>query len=139
MVSLACVIIMLHATVPHHHHDCEEGRGIIFETEMACHCDHDCTSHRHADNHHSHHPFDTCRLQLMLSNLVISTSDDQGYFSALIKAEAQDFFVMMLPEIVCLDFDLQPEEELPDDDNLEMKLPTQPLLWGVGLRAPPMA
>lgn len=86
MLFLAYSIILLHAVVPHHHHDCGGGEGFVFEDEISCTCDNqvngDCCHHHDADGccpygGHSHHPFDTCKLQDLLSQLVISTRDDK--------------------------------------------------------------
>lgn len=98
MVSLACVIIMLHAAVPHHHHDCCGAVGFVFENEVCCHCDEACHDKgcEHHREHHSHHPFDSCLLQEMLSQLTLSNADDRCYFTVLIQAEAQDFVFLFL-------------------------------------------
>ena len=102
MISLACAVIMLHAVVPHHHHDCCGEVGFVFENEMACHCDESChdmdCEHHHG---HSHHPFDICLLQDMLSHLTLSNTDDRYYFTALIQAEAQGFLQLFLPSVQC--------------------------------------
>ena len=64
MISLACAIIMLHAVVPHHHHDCCEAKGLVFETEVACHCE---SNHHECDHRHSHHPFNTSHNSFILT------------------------------------------------------------------------
>ena len=97
MIMVACAIIMLHAVVPHHHHDCHDVKGLTFETEVACHCDLD--HNHHNCEHHSHHPFNICLLQEMLSHLVISTSDDEFFSAALIKAESNFFILLAIPGI----------------------------------------
>lgn len=114
MVSVACAIIMLHAVVPHHHHDCCDAKGLTFETELACHCDCD----HHDGDRHSHHPFNICLLQEMLSHLVISTSDDHLTTAALIKAESNQFIVLAL-------FIPQLEQWAPF-------LPVRPVWWPTG-------
>ena len=96
MISLACAIIMLHAVVPHHHHDCSDAKGFVFETEVACHCECD---HHECDHRHSHHPFNTCWLEEMLSHLVISTYDETNYV-AYIQAEAHNSFILTVPPVV---------------------------------------
>ena len=96
MISLACAIIMLHAVVPHHHHDCSEAKGFVFETEVACHCE--CDYHE-CDHRHSHHPFNTCWLEEMLSHLVISTYDETNYV-AYIQAEAHNSFILTVPPVM---------------------------------------
>ena len=90
LVTLACSIIMLHAFVPHHHHDVEGGSGMVFETELGCHC-HEGGVHDDGDHRHTHHPFDICLLQEMLSHLVLSTSEDQHTLSALITSESHNY------------------------------------------------
>ena len=93
MISLACAIIMLHAVVPHHHHDSCDAKGLVFENEVACHCDYD---HHDAD-HRSHHPFNICLLQEMLSHLVFSTCDDHLSSTAIINADSNSFVVLAVP------------------------------------------
>ena len=89
---MACAIILLHAFVPHHHHDCKGEAGLVFETEVACHCHHDgCPE---GDCGHSHHPFDMCKLAEMLSHLVISTKDDEATFAVMVKADVHELFGM---------------------------------------------
>lgn len=140
MTTLAVAIIMLHAFVPHHHHDFEEGAGIVFENELSCHCDCDHHDHQTCDHHHggSHHPFDICLLQEMLSHLVLTTADDEQYFAALIQAEAQSFF-----NIARDDYDggmfvpvflVQEVRRASDVEPLR----AAPVLGAVALRAPPM-
>lgn len=94
MVLVACAIILLHAVVPHHHHDCEGAAGIVFESEAACHCD---CSHHECD-HRSHHPFNICGLQDMLSHLVIAPYDKTSLV-AYIHAEVHECFVMAVPPV----------------------------------------
>lgn len=68
MMAAAWCIIMLHSVVPHHHHDCCDG-GLVFENELDCQCDH----HNHDCDHHD----GNCKLQDLLSQLVISTKEDK--------------------------------------------------------------
>lgn len=80
-ISLACLIIFIHAVVPHHHHD-EDVEGFVFETELLCQCENEdlpCVEH-HCHHHDgdceeqgSRHPFDICKLQDLLSHLVLSS------------------------------------------------------------------
>lgn len=138
MVSLACAIILTHAVVPHHHHDCDEGGGFVFETELACHCHHDhsgCPDGK--DCGHSHHPFDMCKLADMLSHLVISTKDDEAAFALSLKADVHEIF------------DLFAQASLPASSETALSscchlrrpsvavLPVQPAVGGMSLRAPP--
>ena len=71
MMAMACFIIVLHSVVPHHHHDCCDG-GLVFENELRCTHDH----HNHDCDHHD----GCCKLQDLLSQLVISTKDDKFLF-----------------------------------------------------------
>ncbi|MBQ5975416.1 MAG: hypothetical protein IJL48_06895 [Bacteroidales bacterium] len=132
---MACAIILLHAMVPHHHHDCEGMAGLVFETEMACHCDCD---HHDCDHHHSHHPFNTCGLQDMLSHLVIAPYDETSLV-AYIQAEVHDCFVMAVPPVLI---------DLPGLDYATgsvlwhhgaVPLVGAPVLGANALRAPPLA
>ena len=136
MIMVACAIIMLHAVVPHHHHDCHDVKGLTFETEVACHCDLD--HNHHNCEHHSHHPFNICLLQEMLSRLVISTSDDHFASAAFFKAESNQFIVLALPLS-------QPELLVPIQPNRHVwwssgtaPLVPAPTLGANGLRAPPV-
>lgn len=141
MVSVACAVIMLHAVVPHHHHDCCNAMGLTFETELACHCDcnhHLDCNHSNDCDHHSHHPFNICLLQEMLSRLVISTSDDHFASAAFFKAESNQFIVLALPLS-------QPELLVPIQPNRHVwwssgtaPLVPAPTLGANGLRAPPV-
>ncbi|MBO4752805.1 MAG: hypothetical protein J5526_08730 [Bacteroidales bacterium] len=72
LMAAAWCIIMLHSVVPHHHHDCCDG-GLVFENELDCQCEH----HNHDCDHHD----GSCKLQDLLSQLVISTKDDKFVLS----------------------------------------------------------
>ena len=72
MMAMACFIIVLHSVVPHHHHDCCDG-GLVFENELRCTHDH----HNHDCDHHD----GCCKLQDLLSQLVISTKDDKFFLA----------------------------------------------------------
>ena len=140
-ITLACAIILLHAVVPHHHHDCADEVGLIFETEINCHCSHhqhthDCDNDCH--NHHSDHPFDMCRLADMLSHLVLSSKEDESLMAQAIKAEVHDLLLSIMPatETALL---------ITDNDRchsvgagVPWAIPLPPLVGGHSLRAPPM-
>lgn len=133
MISLACAIIMLHAVVPHHHHDCHNAIGLTFETEVGCHCD----SNHHHDHRHTHHPYNICLLQDMLSHLEFSTCDDHLSSAALIKAEASSYLVLAIPCLVL-------EQQAPVLPVHLLWWPSgtvppivAPLVGTMGLRAPP--
>lgn len=141
MTILACAIILLHATVPHHHHDCADLAGFVFETEINCHCSHehhaDGRSHD-CDDHHSDHPFDICHLADMLSHLVLSTKEDDNLFAMVVKAEVHNLFLAVLPTMDAAI--TTPDSGLAKLANLDKpwSLPLPPLAGGHSLRAPPM-
>lgn len=128
MVSLSCLIILVHAFVPHHHHDCEEEMGFVFENEMACHCDADC-DHHHDHDGASHHPFDICKLQELLSHLVLTTKEDESTWVVAADIELPELLNIEVPV-----FDLVPRQTR----TIRTELPPDPLLSFSALRAPPM-
>ena len=85
LMILACTIILVHAVVPHHHHDVCCASGMIFENELTCHeygttscaCSHENGSCSHDHHDMSHHPFNRCKLQDLLSQLVLSHNDEK--------------------------------------------------------------
>lgn len=135
MVSLACAIILLHAMVPHHHHDCDGEVGFVFETELGCHCDSDCDHHTDCHHHGSHHPFDTCKLQDMLSRLVLTTQDDKQFMAALFQAETHAFCLLALPEEPVASSTLG--AVMLSRPWVSTDLPSACRLGGLSLRAPP--
>lgn len=112
-ITVACSIILLHAFVPHHHHDCCGESGLVFENELVCHCD--CN---HEDCHHhdgeSRHPYNTCRLQDLLSHLVLTHKDDE---SALLPTQSGQVVTLWgslqpaLPEIMMTGCALLPDRK----------------------------
>lgn len=95
--SLAVSIILMHAMVPHHHHDCCGGRGFVFENEVACHCNGDYMCGNDCCDHEgSNHPLNRCRLQDLLSKLVISQKSDE-LLSVLKCVPVLDLFVLNCP------------------------------------------
>lgn len=141
MITLACAIIMLHAIVPHHHHDCAEEVGLVFETELNCHCSHQHQTHgctNDCDDHHSDHPFDFCRLADMLSHLVLNTKADEHMMAQAVKAEAHD----LMPDIIVpsgiLLLTTDNGYHVYTGNNVPWTLPLPPFAGGLSLRAPPM-
>lgn len=132
MVSLACAIIMLHAVVPHHHDDCCGGVECFFCTEH--HHDH-CDQHHHSGDSHS--PLDCCKLQEMLSHLVLSTKEDEQLFATLLKIESHSFILLAqlasveLPSLAML------QEGSICRPFLMTPLASAPLAGASSLRAPP--
>lgn len=70
MMILAWAIIMIHACVPHYHHDQHNVRGLVCESDMGCDCDHDFAC---CDHHHHDDPISTpnrCSLEHILQHLI---------------------------------------------------------------------
>jgi hypothetical protein len=141
MITLACAIILLHAIVPHHHHDCADVVGFVFETEINCHCSHQHHSHdcnHDCDDHHSDHPFDICHLADMLSHLVLNTKEDDNLIALVVKIEVHNLLLAVLSAMDAAI--IASESGLPSlaiVDN-PWSLPLPPLAGGLSLRAPPM-
>ena len=135
MVSLACAIILTHAVVPHHHHDCDEGGGFVFETELACHCHHDdCPDGK--DCGHSHHPFDMCKLAEMLSHLVLSTKENETAFALSAQADVHELLDLLAPATMQDVMGVTLLGHLMWRP-LKTLLPVQPQVGGMSFRGPP--
>ena len=142
LVSLACAIILLHAFVPHHHHDCEGQQGLIYECEVACHCD--CSHHDfpHGQNHHSHHPYSTCKLAEMLSHLVLSTKDDNNHLQWVPASPYGGNNVVYALSLFIIPVTVTPQQPIPVPVvplvyEREMFFGQPPFLASSALRAPP--
>lgn len=140
LMVLACCIIMLHAVVPHHHHDCCGESGFVFESEVSCGCNCDdpvCEEHHcHHHDGESHHPLNHCKLQDLLSHLIIGHKLDETYL-ALKTVCVLDLcglcgftedFSFSIYDFGCELIPLAPDVPL---HSLEVQR-------GIGLRAPPM-
>jgi hypothetical protein len=136
-ISLACAIILLHAIVPHHHHDCANERGLIFETEINCHCSHQHHTHD-CDEHHSDHPFDICRLADMLSHLVLNTKEDEHLMAQVVKAEVHDLMTAFLPSRNAIIAATGCHCLMPAQPDVPWTLPSTSLAGCHSLRAPPL-
>ena len=134
MVVLACAIILMHAIVPHHHHDCEGEAGFVFESELTCHCDHDGCRHEEG---HSHHPFDNCKLADMLSHLVLTTKDDEMAFSLSLKADEHDLPDMMAAISQWVTLSLMETSDRAPHHPFAVPILQTPLVGSLALRAPP--
>lgn len=85
MMFLACAIILVHASIPHHHHDTYCTSGFVFENELTCqscgnelcNCINDGELCCHEHNDQSHHPFNRCKLQDLLSQLVLNNDEEK--------------------------------------------------------------
>lgn len=148
MMVLAGAIILMHAMVPHHHHDCDCDFGLVFENEVACHCDEEMALMPLAENcetdndgcchhdEHSHHPLDFCLLQDLLSHLVLSNKDDETYL-ALSNIHEHNIFYAIIPttsiELECF------EETLQNNygDEGDSSLPPEAFLASNDFRGPP--
>lgn len=107
-----------------------------FETELYCHCDSGYDRHG-CDRHHSHHPFDICLLQELLSHLVFTTSDDHLSLAKLMKTESNDYWIPALAAFL-------PSPHVPVLPEIKVYHPIRavllvsiPLLCITSLRAPP--
>ena len=141
IITLACSIILVHAIVPHHHHDCAEGTGFVFETEINCHCSHHHHSHdcsQGCDRHHSDHPFDICRLADMLSHLVLNTKEDENLMAQVVKAEVHDLLLAVPPTTGAATTATEGGLTTPTSPDKPWVLPLPPLAGGHSLRAPPL-
>ena len=129
LVCLACAVIMLHAVVPHHHHE-------------GCEVAECCFLHHHHDDHEEHEgngPFDFCKLQDMLSHLVLSTKDDDSLIAAMIKAEAECYCLMPALYLgVVADMALLPTGSVAWGE-VPVRRCAAPECGASALRAPPMA
>lgn len=86
MFSLACAIIMLHAFVPHHHDDCCGQPECFFCSEH---------HHNHEAHHHDHESnSDPCKLQDMLSHLVLSSRHDEVLLPSPVMANLHTDFMV---------------------------------------------
>lgn len=80
MISLACFIIWIHAVVPHHHHNLDNSVCFVFNSELleeshACESSSDFADGC-CDEEKS--PFELCKLQELLSGLVLSNREDDS-------------------------------------------------------------
>ncbi len=137
LILLANCIILVHAVVPHHHHDCCPSIGLVYETEASCHC---CDVSNLCDcgastphTHNSKHSTDGCKLQDLLSQLVLNTKERELFVQAL-DTSFQDFYIADL-----LVYTLpQPEEGVfVYHKPFVISSPTVFLIDNSGLRAPP--
>ena len=135
MITLACCIIMLHSFVPHHHHDCSCEPGFVFENELACHCNDEGCCDDPAHHHHSQHPFDVCKLQELLSQLVLNTKEDKSFFFQPHQLTLPDLYAACLscsaavsPVRCCSNISWQ---------CFHAAVPVSPTLLSPALRAPP--
>ena len=140
-ITLACAIILLHAIVPNHHHDCAVVVGFVFETEIICHCSHQHHSHdcgHDCSEHHSDHPFDICHRADMLSHLVLNTKEDDNLLAFVVKAEVHNLLLAVLPTIDAAIIASESELSSFDITDKPWSLPLPPLTGGNSLRAPPL-
>ncbi len=141
MITLACTIILVHAIVPHHHHDCADVRGFVFETEINCHCSHQHHSHdcnNNCNDHHSDHPFDICRLADMLSHLVLNTKEDDNLIAWVVKVEVHNLLSAVMPTMGIPISTAESELSTLSSPDEPWSLTLPPLTGGHSLRGPPM-
>lgn len=97
-IILANFIILAHAVVPHHHHH----EDIYFHHDKDC-CNsfilfslgHDADNCSHDDSEK-----ETCKLQELLSKLVLNTKERENFVSAL-ESDFQDYYIadLLLPTV----------------------------------------
>lgn len=88
-IVLANFIILAHAVIPHHHH---------YEDFYSCH-DNDCCnssiifsfSHEDEDCSHGDSEREACKLQDLLSKLVLNTKERES-FEAALESDFQDYY-----------------------------------------------
>ena len=127
----------MHAFVPHHHHDCADKVGFVFETEINCHYNHQHHTHD-CDEHHSDHPFDICRLADMLSHLVLNTKEDDNLMALVVKADVYHLVLAILPTTDAAIVAAECCNTSPAHPDMSWALPLPPLAGGHSMRAPPL-
>lgn len=107
MLWTACAVIMMHAFLPHHHDECCDVVECFF-----------CSEHHHehdAQPHEKDTADDSCKLQDMLSHLVLSSRNDEALESPSVIAYLhQDFTI---------------GAGWPAESCLALVLPSQPWDW----------
>lgn len=129
MNILACAIIMLHAIVPHHHHDCTDKFGLVFETEIACHCDEFCTDCPHHESQQQHHPSNLCKLQ------IVSIRDIEQPYLSFQQTHLIDLFVSIRPSFD--EVSQWTEVSLAAIEYKDSSIPISPNQSSFSFRAPP--
>ena len=82
MISLACFIILVHAFVPHHHHDFDNSVCFVFHSshhDDSHTCGSDACDFSDGCRHEDKSPFELCKLQELLSCLVLSNREDDDF------------------------------------------------------------
>ena len=129
-IVLANFIILAHAVVPHHHH--HEDIYFHHNTKDCCnssvlfsftHNDDDC-SHNDSER-------ETCKLQDLLSKLVLNTKEREAFITAL-EADFQDYYIAQL-----LMSDMEQEVEQHTYKPYIFYLPHSEVVALPLLRAPP--
>lgn len=128
-IILANFIILAHAVVPHHHHH----EDIYFHNDKDC-----CNSfilfslgHDADDCSHDDSEKDFCKLQDLLSKLVLNTKEREAFITAL-EADFQDYYIAQL-----LMSDIEQEVEQHTYKPYIFYLPHSEVVALPLLRAPP--
>ena len=130
MICLALLLYMLHAAVPHHHHQ----EAICFHLHCLEHCD----GEHHHDGACHHHSPDECQI---FSSLAVTVNDDkQQEISSSIENDTDHQYHVNISIIPSTDFAIS-----PIFTHFFHYVVRDELLWRFlqkipnGLRAPPVA
>lgn len=128
-LSLACMIILLHAIIPHHHH---HDKPICFHQLNHNDCDNheNCCDFGDEENHH--HDFD--KGKCIIDDLFAPKKETLSQTLTLTQTLTFDLFV----NILILDFILDDEGKIFRQNNLTFNYKNPLAISNVGLRAPPM-
>ena len=129
-LSLACMIILLHAIIPHHHH---HDKPICFHQLNHNDCDNheNCCDFGDEENHH--HDFD--KNKCIIDDLFAPKKETLSQTLTLTQTLTFDLFVNTL----ILDFILDDEVRIFRQNNLTFNYKNPLAISNVGLRAPPMS
>ena len=130
-LSLACMIILLHAIIPHHHHP---DKPICFHQINHHNCDNheNCCDFGNEENHH--HDFD--KGKCIIDELFAPKNDHE--IETYVRLSVQDILVNLdLFFSLACDFILDDEGEIFRRNNLTFNYKNPLAISNVGLRAPP--
>lgn len=129
-IMLANFIILAHAVVPHHHHH----EDIYFHHNAGGCCNSSVLfsfTHNDDDCSHNDSERETCKLQDLLSKLVLNTKEREAFITAL-EADFQDYYIAQL-----LMSDMEQEVEQHTYKPYIFYLPHSEVVALPLLRAPP--
>ncbi len=129
---LSCMIIVLHAIIPHHHHP---NQPVCFHQLNH----NDCNNHDNCcdfdDNENHHHDFD--KNNCIIDDLFAPKNDNE--IESYVRLSVQEIFVDIdLFFTLTYDFLLNDEAKIFRRNNLTFNYKNPLAINNVGLRAPPM-